>query len=194
MSLAVTIPATIVIAAWLWSFTEYAMHNWNGHLLKGRTDFSREHLAHHTNPEYMAPDWKKAKAAIIVSALLTPAAIWLLGTVLGLIFSVSYIGAYLYYEALHLHAHKAGPKTRYGRWVRKHHFAHHFNSPKYNHGVTSPLWDWVFGTLKPVDKVRVPERAVMVWLCDPQTGEVYPEFANDYQLMHPHQKSTEVAA
>ena len=31
----------------VWTFVEYAMHNFNGHRMKGRTKFSREHLKHH---------------------------------------------------------------------------------------------------------------------------------------------------
>jgi len=185
-----SIPITMVTAAVMWTFSEYAMHHWNGHLMKGRTDFSREHLKHHSTSGYMAPDWKKALAAVVVSIFLTPASIWLLGTVLGVVFTASFIASYLFYEQLHLHAHKYPPTGAYSRWVRKHHFAHHFNNPKHNHGVTTFIWDWVFGTLKPVSVVRVPERMAMVWLCDSETGEVNAEYANDYRLMRPHQKRT----
>ena len=39
-----------------------------------------------------------------------------------------------------------GASHRYQRWVRRHHFHHHFGHPMANHCVTWPLWDLVFGT------------------------------------------------
>jgi 4-hydroxysphinganine ceramide fatty acyl 2-hydroxylase len=65
--------------------------------------------------------------------------------------------------------------------VRRHHFHHHFGHPTANHGVTSPIWDMVFGTYERVDgPLRVPRRLAMVWLVD--DGQVRPEYADDYAL------------
>jgi len=69
----------------------------------------------------------------------------------------------------------------YGRWARRHHFYHHFHDPKVNHGVTSPIWDIVFGTYHKPDVIRVPEKLKMVWLCD-ETGEVKEPFRAQYEL------------
>jgi hypothetical protein len=52
-----------------------------------------------------------------------------------------------------------------------------------NHGVTTPVWDLVFGTYERVDgAVAVPRRLAMRWLCD-EHGEVRPEYAGDYRLV-----------
>jgi sterol desaturase/sphingolipid hydroxylase (fatty acid hydroxylase superfamily) len=188
LSLWLATPLAALAGAASWSFAEYAMHNWNGHHLKGRTDFSREHLAHHAQPGYFAPAWKKARAALLVTSAVAPLTMWLMGAAVGVVYTLCFVGAYLFYEQLHLRAHTHPPRSRYGRWVRKHHFAHHFNNPKHNHGVSSLVWDKVFGTFREIDVVRVPERMAMVWLCD-ETGEVHEAFAADYQLMRPHQGS-----
>ena len=36
--------------------------------------------------------------------------------------------------------------TRVGKWLRKWHLAHHFKESGKGYGVSSPLWDFVFGT------------------------------------------------
>jgi hypothetical protein len=48
-----------------------------------------------------------------------------------------------------------------------------------NFGVTSPLWDKVFGTYDDPGVVTVPRRMAPVWLLD-ETGAVKAEFTDDY--------------
>jgi hypothetical protein len=88
----------------------------------------------------------------------------------------------LLYEVLHRRAHTHAPSNRYGRWRRKNHFAHHFADPRLAQGVTTPLWDIVFGTRLSVDRVRVPRRLAMSWLVD-MNGEVYADYSDDYELV-----------
>ena len=169
----------LALGALGWSFTEYVLHRFDGHGMKGRTTFSREHLAHHADPAYFAP-WslKFRLAALVVGGL---------GAVLATLFgapgftgAVGFTAGWLGYEWLHRRLHTHGPLNAYGRWARRHHFHHHFNDPKRNHGVTSPVWDWVFGTLAEVDVVRVPRRHAPVWLVD--GGELVAAHTADYVL------------
>jgi hypothetical protein len=83
---------------------------------------------------------------------------------------------------LHRRAHTRPPRGRYGRWRRRNHFAHHFADPGRAHGVTSPVWDLVFGTRLALEPVRVPRRLAMSWLVDEQ-GRVREPFASDYVLV-----------
>lgn len=170
-----------VLGVFAWSFSEYALHNWYGHVARGRNHFSREHLRHHAQKDYFAPNSEKLMAAIGAALVVLPLAIWAAGPALGLVFGGSFVATYLYYEWLHWASHKLAPTTAYGSWVRKNHFAHHFNSPKHNHGVTSGIWDIVFRTSKPPAQVRVPRKFAMDWLLD-EDGLVKPAFQADYVL------------
>jgi sterol desaturase/sphingolipid hydroxylase (fatty acid hydroxylase superfamily) len=60
--------------------------------------------------------------------------------------------------------------------VRKHHFHHHFENPKMNHGVTTPVWDLVFGSYEPATVVHVPGKLTPRWM---QAGVD----ARDYQIV-----------
>ena len=58
------------------------------------------------------------------------------GTILG----------YLLYEALHVRIHSAAAGGAILRALRKHHFYHHFADDTRCFGVTSGVWDRIFGT------------------------------------------------
>lgn len=168
-----------------WSFAEYALHNWYGHVAKGRNEFSRQHLAHHADGDHFAPTPYKIRTALLAMAALTPVAMLAVGVTAGGSFSLGFILMYGAYEVIHRRCHTHPPRNFYARWARKHHFHHHFASPKRNHGITSPIWDVVFRTYDPPGRVRVPVRHAMRWLVNPETGEVWARYADDYELARP---------
>ena len=51
-----------------------------------------------------------------------------------------------------------------------------------NHGVSTAVWDRVFGTLERPERVRVPRRLALRWLVD-DDGELRDGFAADYVLV-----------
>jgi dihydroceramide fatty acyl 2-hydroxylase len=55
---------------------------------------------------------------------------------------------YLLYELVHLSAHHGAARAPILRWLRSHHLRHHFDDAGANFGISSPLWDVVFGTLQ----------------------------------------------
>lgn len=176
--------AAFAVGAATWSLGEYALHRWVGHNPKSQTEFAKEHRQHHAERLYFATTAKKASyvvpivgAAFVMASKLAgrTGAAWVGGL------AVTYVG----YEVLHRRLHTHAPRGPIGRFLRKHHFAHHFNGPQTNHGVTTPVWDLVFRTHRPVDVVRVPEKHAMPWLVDPATGDAKPEFARDYVVHHP---------
>lgn len=155
-----------------WTLVEYVFHRWLGHHPRLRPNFfSVEHTRHHSKGNYFAPLKFKVRTAAIVLAILTPVAILIAGAG-GLAFSLGLTGMYLVYEWFHRQAHVSVGATAYGRHMRRHHFFHHFENPKMNHGVTTPVWDWVFGTYRAPTLIRVPRKLQMVWLVDERTGGI----------------------
>jgi sterol desaturase/sphingolipid hydroxylase (fatty acid hydroxylase superfamily) len=166
----------------LWSFMEYVIHRFAFHERRGKNYGSREHLRHHASRDYRL--WKNPEAwvgVVLVGAALGVGAWLLVGPAAGWGLGAGYVVAYFTYEAIHGIAHVFAPRTRYGRWYRKHHFHHHFAEPLMNQGVTTPVWDKVFGTFSEPGQVQVPRRMAMRWLVG-EDGEVKPEFRGDYAL------------
>lgn len=165
-----------------WALTEYLLHRFVFHGASATRLGAVEHRPHHAQVDYFAPWWQKALAALAVTAVALPLAVGLVGAATGLAFTAGFIGMYVLYEVLHRRAHTRPPRGAYGRWRRRNHFAHHFADPGRALGVTTPVWDLVFGTTLPVERVRVPRRLAMPWLVDAD-GEIRPTHAGDYELV-----------
>jgi sterol desaturase/sphingolipid hydroxylase (fatty acid hydroxylase superfamily) len=167
--------------AFLWTFSEYLLHRWF-HTARGSNPASKEHLAHHARRLYRvtAMNWLAWAGVLLVGLVGIPLVAW---TVLpgaeAVVLGVGWVVAYFVYEWIHAANHLWEPRTTYGRWTRRSHFHHHFGAPLRNHGVTTPLWDKVFGTYDNPAQVTVPRRMAMVWLLD-DAGEVRPEHCATY--------------
>lgn len=174
-----------MIGGALWGFGEYVLHRFAMHHLHGRGLMSREHLEHHVHASW---NWSPMFLLSWAGVLLVGVAAWLplgwalVGTWFGAGLALGWTVGYFFYEYQHASAHLRPPSGRYGAWVRSHHFHHHFGHPMANHGVTSPLWDHVFGTYQEPSRVRVPRRLALPWLID-RSGELRPEFADRYELV-----------
>jgi hypothetical protein len=185
------------LGALAWSASEYAIHRFVGHgpkrsapegllgriSLRGLAyEFNREHLAHHADPTYFAPTSRKLLAAATTLSAVTGALAPVLGLRRASSFGLGFALAYGSYEVLHRRLHTHAPKSAYGRWARRHHMAHHYRSPRANHGVTTPLWDHVYHTHVTEQTVRVPRRSAPIWLVA-SDGSLRPEYAADYVLV-----------
>lgn len=60
---------------------------------------------------------------------------------------------YVAYDWIHYYSHHARPTTAVGKWIRHYHLRHHYEDHNSRFGVSSPLWDFVFGTYRPLKKV-----------------------------------------
>lgn len=177
-----TLLLSAAAGAFTWTLIEYVLHRVVFHELSSAALGAQEHRQHHARPDYFAPAWQKALAALAASAVILPAAWLAAGIGVAASFTGGFIAMYVAYELLHRRCHTHPPRGPYGRWRRRNHFAHHFADPRRGHGVTTPLWDHVFGTRLPVERVRVPRRLAMRWLLD-ERGEVRPPFEADYELV-----------
>jgi hypothetical protein len=201
-------PLSFMAGALTWTAAEYCIHRFIGHgpkrvrpkkILEQLTPsglaaaFNDEHLQHHADPMYFAPTSQKIAAAAVTILAAGTVGSLVLGPRRGWSFAFGLGLTYAGYEVIHRRIHTHAGAGRYGRWLRRHHLFHHHKTPKMNHGVTTPFWDFVVGTheaLAPSEPLRIPRKHAPRWLVDAQ-GEVKPEFARDYQLAGSAKKSAE---
>jgi sterol desaturase/sphingolipid hydroxylase (fatty acid hydroxylase superfamily) len=187
MTAALTATAAALVGVNLWFLFEYLLHRFAMHQLHGRGIMSREHLLHHVGAGWTFSytsvlSW--IGVGLVGGAVWFPVGWWLAGWPAGVGVATGWVAGYAFYEYQHAAAHLRAPRNRYQRWLRIHHFHHHFGRPMSNHGVSIPLWDIVFGTRDRPEVVRVPRRlaAGLGWLMDDR-GELRPEYEGDYVLV-----------
>ncbi|MCC7438308.1 MAG: sterol desaturase family protein [Armatimonadetes bacterium] len=133
-----------------WTLVEYLLHRFVFHYQPksgwGKRLHFTMHGVHHDYPNdatrlVMAPAVSIPLAfffyfttQLIVGPALTPA-----------IFAGQVFG-YICYDTLHYAAHHLPMKWGALAWLKKHHLRHHYGDMHTGYGVTSPLWDIVFGT------------------------------------------------
>ena len=70
----------------------------------------------------------------------------LIGRVLVLPFFAGFLSGYLFYDMTHYAVHHFNIHNKIWLALKHHHIKHHFKTPDKGFGVSSPLWDIIFGT------------------------------------------------
>jgi hypothetical protein len=148
----------------IWGLYEYAVHRWVLHREPRENGFdlpgNRTHLKHHADPlslERLNVQLSESVPVCVVYCLIT----W---AVTGSWQSMTYLytglmAGYFFYEYLDFQAHHGMSRSRFVRYFRKYHLMHHHYDAKVRYGVTSPLFDYIFGTYHTTKAIK-PRRAV----------------------------------
>jgi sterol desaturase/sphingolipid hydroxylase (fatty acid hydroxylase superfamily) len=134
-----------------WTFAEYVLHrhvfHWTNDTAWGKRIHFLLHGVHHEYPSdkdrLVMPLLTSVPLAIIFYTLFT----LVLGRSLAEPSFAGFVVGYLFYDGTHYYVHHFVPKTRWGKFLRRHHLTHHFADHDGGFGVSSPLWDLVFRTM-----------------------------------------------
>jgi sterol desaturase/sphingolipid hydroxylase (fatty acid hydroxylase superfamily) len=147
--------ALLVAGLLSWGLLEYGLHRFAFHY-DARSEFGRKvvyaaHLSHHDNPRASNGIF----SSLIISTPVATAYLLLAWIATGSGRAASYlftglVVGYFYYEWLHFRSHHRRARLRLFRYLQKYHLLHHHQTPERRFGVTSPLFDIVFGTFQPV--------------------------------------------
>jgi sterol desaturase/sphingolipid hydroxylase (fatty acid hydroxylase superfamily) len=143
------VPAGIFI----WTLLEYGLHRFAFHIqVPIRNQLLRDivngsHMLHHASPRDPDKVLVHPSFGIAVSVILY-GLLWMIlhdgFSTMGILVGI-WMG-FLYYEAVHYRVHFNLSGSGLIARQRRTHFYHHFINNKRCFGVTSPLWDYVFGT------------------------------------------------
>jgi sterol desaturase/sphingolipid hydroxylase (fatty acid hydroxylase superfamily) len=140
----------------LWTLLEYALHRFAFHIQgpirnpKLREFVNASHLGHHAAPRDPTKVLVHTSFGFIISAVLFGLIYAVAGNAFSAVTILSGIWTgFLYYEAVHYRVHFSLSASGVVAWQRRAHFYHHFTNNKKCFGVTSPFWDFVFGTRRP---------------------------------------------
>ena len=140
----------VVLGVLAWTFTEYTLHRWLFHYNGPRPWQKRMyfvlHGVHHDFPQDTDRLVMPLGASIPLGAIFYVLFRLVTGPVLVDSLFVGFGIGYLIYDGTHYATHHFRMNSRWGRFIKKYHMIHHHTGVDARYGVSSPLWDWVFGT------------------------------------------------
>ena len=144
---AMAVPGLVV-----WTLAEYLLHRYVFHYrAKSSVGNRLVHLFHGVHHD--RPNDKSRLVMPPVGAVIIMSMLWLVFTLVIPApwvepFTAFFITGYLMYDYTHYATHHFPMKYPFLFALKRHHLQHHFTTEKARFGVSSPLWDWVFGTMR----------------------------------------------
>jgi 4-hydroxysphinganine ceramide fatty acyl 2-hydroxylase len=134
-----------------WTLVEYIIHRYVFHY-EPKTALGKRlhyiiHGVHHDYPN-------DARRLVMPPSISIPLAIlfWALFAIaLGRFapaLSAGFGFGYVCYDSIHYAIHHFGMKRGVSRWLKQYHLRHHYKDDHVGYGISSPLWDYVFGTAR----------------------------------------------
>jgi sterol desaturase/sphingolipid hydroxylase (fatty acid hydroxylase superfamily) len=134
----------------VWTLTEYLLHRFVFHYEPtsrvGQQIHFLTHGVHHDYPNDSGRLVMPPAVSIPLAALFYGLFLALTGPSFGAPFFAGFIVGYICYDEIHYATHHAPMNGKVGQFLKHHHILHHFKDPGKRYGVSSPLWDYVFGT------------------------------------------------
>lgn len=134
----------------VWTFVEYILHRFLFHY-HPKNELARKihwtfHGVHHDYPQ-------DSKRLVMPPAVSIPLAtifyfifLFIFGQALINPFFAGFLLGYLFYDMIHYGVHHFGFRAKWLFALKSHHMKHHYVEPNDGYGVSSPLWDIIFGT------------------------------------------------
>lgn len=139
------------IGVLFWSFAEYTVHRFFYHTeTNSKILLKIQHKAHGIHHQFPIDPTRLAMPPVpglLLSGLFF-LLFWLVSSTYAFVFFPGFMIGYLLYISMHYAQHRI-KSPKYGPWkaLWKHHHIHHYVNPYVAHGVSTRLWDFVFGTM-----------------------------------------------
>ena len=177
--------AAIALSAVVYPLVWYGLHRWVLHsrwmfkIAPLAATWKRIHYDHHQDPNHLEVLFGALHTTLPTVALVTvPLGYAIAGAGGACIAFATGLLTTCLYEFCHCIQHLAyKPKSRWLAEIKKRHMAHHFHDESGNYGITTFLWDKVFGTF--YDRVDRPEKSATVFNLGytPEAAERWPRVA-----------------
>lgn len=149
--------ATIYLGAiFFWTFFEYFAHRYLFHIDEyfPNSKFAQKmaftfHGIHHEYPRDKDRIIMPPVPGLLIIGILYGVFLLLLGDY-AYIFMPGFVTGYLLYTRIHYKTHTT-PVPSYLKSQYKHHALHHYKYPEKAFGISTKLWDRIFGTMPPED-------------------------------------------
>jgi sterol desaturase/sphingolipid hydroxylase (fatty acid hydroxylase superfamily) len=140
-----------------WTFTEYILHRFAFHhhpsTERGKRINYVMHGNHHEYPRDRERLFMPAAPSIIIASVFFSVFFLALGKYVFAFFPGFMLG-YLVYGSMHYAIHAWNPPFKWMKGLWRNHHLHHYKHADLGFGVSSTLWDHVFGTMYDLKKEK----------------------------------------
>lgn len=140
----------LIAGIFFWSFTEYILHRFAFHYHpeseKGKKIHYLIHGNHHEYPRDRERLFMPAAPSLIIASILFLLMFLVLGKNVFPFFP-GFMFGYLIYGSMHYAIHAWNPPFKWMKGLWRNHHLHHYKNDDMGFGVSSTLWDHVFGTM-----------------------------------------------
>lgn len=155
-----------------WSLFEYIIHRYVFHFFAERESAKKVvYLIHGNHHQY--PRDKERLFMPPVPSLLLASTVFGLMYLTGYFFGISgyvfaffpgFIFGYLIYGTMHYAIHACNPPFKWMRALWRNHHLHHYKDEELGFGVSSTLWDHIFGTMFNLKKEKEDKEKVQEFM------------------------------
>ena len=146
-----------------WTFTEYMLHRFAFHYhaqtARGKKIHYIMHGNHHEYPRDRERLFMPAAPSLIIASTLFLLMFLLLGKNVFPFFP-GFMFGYLVYGSMHYAIHAWNPPFKWMKGLWRNHHLHHYKNDDMGFGVSSTLWDHVFGTMFNLKKEKEDKEKV----------------------------------
>jgi sterol desaturase/sphingolipid hydroxylase (fatty acid hydroxylase superfamily) len=140
---------TYFTGIFFWTLFEYLAHRYAFHY-EGESYLAKRfhyiiHGVHHENPRDKHRIMMPPVPGLLIISLFFAVFYLMLGKY-SFAFTAAWVNGYLFYSYIHYQVHVAKP-VRALKFLWTHHALHHYQQEDKAFGVSSPFWDYVFGTM-----------------------------------------------
>lgn len=162
------IVATFVSGMIFWTFFEYIMHRFAFHMVaeseRARKIVYVMHGNHHEYPRDKERLFMPPVPSIIIAAVIF-SLMFLVAESLGFkeyafAFFPGFILGYLIYGTMHYAIHAWNPPYKWMKPLWRNHHLHHYKNEEQGFGVSTTVWDRVFGTMFDLTKEKEDKEKV----------------------------------
>ena len=158
-----TVALTFAGGIFFWTFFEYLAHRYIFHMVSHNPTAARVayvmHGNHHEFPRDRQRLFMPAVPSLVISSVLFLIMYAILHNYVFAFFPGFMLG-YLSYASMHYAIHAWHPPFKWMKPLWRNHHLHHYKDESRGFGVSSTLWDHVFGTMFDLKKEKEDREAV----------------------------------
>jgi sterol desaturase/sphingolipid hydroxylase (fatty acid hydroxylase superfamily) len=146
-----------------WTFFEYLMHRFAFHYVAESERAQKFIYIMHGNHHHFPRDKERLFMPPVPSLILASAVFSLQFLLLGknaFMFFPGFIIGYLMYGTMHYAIHAWNPPFKWLKPLWRNHHLHHYKDEGKGYGVSTTLWDYVFGTMFDLKKEKEDKEKV----------------------------------